>query len=132
MKFYARSKLANVLFTNSLNKFLKKKKLDVTTYSFHPGVVRTELTREAPSFIQGIARMIGLFLRSPYEGCQTAVYLVCEESQKLKQGEYYANNEVGKMNPNARDEKYCDQFWNESIKLVEDKIGGKLSFLEKQ
>ncbi len=44
---YQQSKLANVLFTAELDRRLKKDGLDgqVTCYSLHPGVVRTELGR---------------------------------------------------------------------------------------
>ena len=43
MREYAQSKLANIIFTQSLAKRMKG--TNVTTYSLHPGVVRTELGR---------------------------------------------------------------------------------------
>jgi NAD(P)-dependent dehydrogenase (short-subunit alcohol dehydrogenase family) len=46
MGAYAQSKLANILFTQTLAKKLKE--TNVTTYSLHPGLVRTDLGRHIP------------------------------------------------------------------------------------
>ena len=42
---YARSKLANILFTKELAKRLAPENNHVTTYVLHPGVVETEVWR---------------------------------------------------------------------------------------
>ena len=49
MLAYARSKLANILFTRQLAKRLEG--TSVTTYSLHPGSIRTELQRHINSFL---------------------------------------------------------------------------------
>ena len=40
---YSQSKLANVMFSNELNKKLQNDKIDIQVNSVHPGVIKTEL-----------------------------------------------------------------------------------------
>ena len=49
MGAYAQSKLANIVFTRSLARRLEGG--NVTAFSLHPGVVRTELARHVPFFL---------------------------------------------------------------------------------
>lgn len=124
--FYCRSKLANVLFTNTLQKHLSKNKMNISAFSFHPGTVSTEITRDLNLFMKALNSIFKLFLRTVYEGCQTGIYLCCEDINELKLGGYYDNNSLGKMNNDARDEDYCGKFWNKTLDVIEEKIGGKL------
>lgn len=129
--FYCRSKLANVLFTNSLKTFLEKNKVEIGVYSFHPGTVYTELAREGNLLIKTFVKAMKFISRSPYGGCQTAIYLACENMENLISGEYYDNNAIGKMVDFAKDKVYCDQFWNKTLEIIESKIEAKLENFEK-
>ena len=53
---YNQSKLANVLFTRSLAQRLQE--TNVTTYSLHPGVIRTELFRNVSSILVSLVSPI--------------------------------------------------------------------------
>jgi retinol dehydrogenase 12 len=87
MKAYCHSKLANILFAKELAKRLKG--TNVTTYSLHPGIIRTELGRHIDSrnFFNSLQRRI---LRiSPELGAQTTLYCALDESVANESGFYY-------------------------------------------
>lgn len=44
---YAQSKLAQVIFTTTLQKFLTDKSLNVQVYCVHPGIVKTDLFKNS-------------------------------------------------------------------------------------
>ena len=87
MKAYSQSKLSNVLFTRELTKRLGPKS-HINTYSLHPGIVFTELTRHTP--FQTVMNSIYKFLFiSPEMGAQTTLYCTLEQSIDNESGFYY-------------------------------------------
>ena len=66
----------------------------MTTYSLHPGAVRTELGRNlnaayfrgARSILHGMA---ALFFKTAEEGAQTTIYCAVDEKLADKTGLYY-------------------------------------------
>jgi hypothetical protein len=67
----------------------------VTTYSLHPGAVKTELQRHVDDTFFWGARFIlfsigTLFMKTPEEGAQTTVYCSVDETLVDKTGLYYA------------------------------------------
>ncbi|XP_024941452.1 retinol dehydrogenase 11 isoform X2 [Cephus cinctus] len=95
IKAYAQSKLANVLFTKELDKRLKDAKIDnITTYSLHPGVISTELSRHLDSsFFRGSRSLFsffwGPFMKTPEQGAQTTIYCAVAEECSKESGLYY-------------------------------------------
>jgi NAD(P)-dependent dehydrogenase (short-subunit alcohol dehydrogenase family) len=91
---YGQSKLANVLFTKELAKKLEG--TGVTTYSVHPGFVRSNLINHTvPLMFQPVA---GPYLRyngmiEPWEGIQSSLHCCLTPPEKLSNGEYYAQND---------------------------------------
>ena len=66
----------------------------MTTYSVHPGVVRTELTRNLnDAYFRGaqclVNGMMGLFYKTAEEGAQTTIYCAVDEKLADKTGLYY-------------------------------------------
>lgn len=66
----------------------------VTTYSLHPGAVKTELQRHLDdSFFKGaqliMAGLGKLFFKTPEEGAQTSIYCSVDENLADKTGLYY-------------------------------------------
>ncbi|GFG35420.1 hypothetical protein Cfor_07746 [Coptotermes formosanus] len=118
---YRQSKLANVLFSSELGKRLQG--TGVTTYALHPGVVRTELTRNfnasyfrgAHSMWQGVAT---LFLKTPEEGAQTTIYCSVDEKLADKTGLYYSDCKEKTPSRKARDAEAAKKLWDLSAKLV--------------
>jgi hypothetical protein len=67
----------------------------VTTYSLHPGAVKTELQRHLDeSFFRGAQFIMGgigaLLFKTPEEGAQTTIYCSVDEGLADKTGLYYA------------------------------------------
>lgn len=82
---YSRSKLANLLFTRSLAKKLEG--TNVTAYSLHPGIIRTELGRHITNIVmQTISR--GIFIDMDY-GSQTTLHCAFEEGIEKHSGHYF-------------------------------------------
>ncbi|PSN47098.1 hypothetical protein C0J52_19304 [Blattella germanica] len=80
---YARSKLANILFTKELAEKLKD--TGVTTYAVHPGLVSTEIGRHLDStLVQGsswfLRNITKYFIKSPEQGAQTTIYCAVDEN----------------------------------------------------
>lgn len=65
----------------------------VTSYSLHPGVIRTELGRhmwpEMPLWKKVLFTPFMFLIKSPTEGAQTTIYCAVEESLQNESGLYY-------------------------------------------
>ncbi|KAJ3643648.1 hypothetical protein Zmor_026347 [Zophobas morio] len=70
---YNYSKLCNILFTIELAKRLDG--IETTTYSLHPGAVKTEIFRHAKGTSKFILNFLkNLFFKTSEEGAQTTIY----------------------------------------------------------
>jgi len=88
-KVYRQSKLGVILICRLLAKSLKD--YNISIFSQHPGIVRTNLGRTAGWFSKLIFYLMG---KSPKKGSQTLSYIMETPTPQLKSGEYYANKEV--------------------------------------
>jgi NAD(P)-dependent dehydrogenase (short-subunit alcohol dehydrogenase family) len=66
----------------------------VTTYSLHPGAVKTELQRHVDdTYFRGVSfisrAFASLFFKTPEEGAQTSIYCSVEEKLANETGLYY-------------------------------------------
>ncbi|XP_035529223.1 dehydrogenase/reductase SDR family member 13-like [Morone saxatilis] len=113
---YCNSKLCNVLFTHELAKRLKG--TNVTCYSVHPGVVRTELSRHVSLwqkvFIEPVAQM--LFL-DPEAGAQTTLHCCLQEGIEPLSGRYFSCCAVQEVCARARDDVVARKLWEVSEML---------------
>ncbi|XP_071182027.1 retinol dehydrogenase 14-like isoform X1 [Mytilus edulis] len=118
---YDQSKLANVLFSRELSKRLKG--TGVTTYSLHPGVVRTNISKylRQQHFFSG--PIIDLYLVLPLfkdseQGTSTIIYCAVDESLEKESGNYY--RECLKTMPakQALDDGVAKKLWELSEKMV--------------
>lgn len=92
LEAYARSKLANVMFTKELAKRLKG--TSVKTYSVHPGLVYTKVFQHMDSISFIFNKYIFdpikyLFFKSPQMGAQTSIYCALEPDLRKESGKYY-------------------------------------------
>jgi len=98
---YCLSKLGNIYFTQYLNEYITQNRLNVTTYSLHPGAIYTELGRDSPRILKFIFTLfypITWFLfKSIEKGAQTTLYLVYEDKNNLKSGGYYQDCSLGRV-----------------------------------
>ena len=117
---YANSKLANVLFTKELANRLKDTK--VTTYSLHPGVVKTEVFRDVERVLGPFKYLmwlfIGFFVKNSQEGAQTTIYCAVDEACAKESGLYYADCHVATPSKCADDEEMAKKLWRISEKEV--------------
>ncbi len=123
---YGQSKLANILFTNELQKKADAAGLDwLTTVSLHPGVVNTDLWRyivgedkfqemkESDSFsIESVAlSATSLFTKSPEQGANNQVFLAAGADGKLVKGAYYDDMKVKDKLGFMKDEDKAASLW---------------------
>jgi len=92
---YGQSKLANILFSNELNKKFKNDKIPITVYSVHPGVIKTELMRDNQGILANVMFFFGgFFMKSIPQGAATTVYCAVAKELKNVGGFYYADCNV--------------------------------------
>jgi NAD(P)-dependent dehydrogenase (short-subunit alcohol dehydrogenase family) len=118
MNAYAKSKLANLMFSNELARRLVG--TGVTSNALHPGSVRTGFGRsDRASAIDRATMIVGApFLRSPKGGSRTSVYLASSPEVAGATGGYYVRRKPHRPSKHARDEAAARRLWDESEALV--------------
>ncbi|XP_041669101.1 dehydrogenase/reductase SDR family member 13-like [Cheilinus undulatus] len=113
---YCNSKLCNVLFTHELAKRLKG--TNVTCYSVHPGIVRTELSRHVSLwqkvFIDPVAKL--LFL-DPETGAQTTLHCCLQEGIEPLSGRYFSCCAEQEVSARAKNDAVALKLWEVSERL---------------
>ncbi|XP_056273548.1 retinol dehydrogenase 12-like [Pseudoliparis swirei] len=119
-KSYAQSKLANVLFTRELTNKLQG--TGVSTYSLHPGIIRTELARHflatMPLWKRVVFTPLKFLIKSPTEGAQTTIYCAVEESLQNESGLYYSDCAPKTAAPQGLDDEAAKKLWDLSASMV--------------
>ncbi|XP_077084683.1 retinol dehydrogenase 11 [Siphateles boraxobius] len=117
---YRQSKLANVLFTRELA--VRLKGTGVTTYSLHPGVIRTELGRHFLPALPLWKRLMFLpfifFVKTPWQGSQTTIFCAVDESLQNTSGLYYSDCAPKEAAPQGRDDAAARRLWDLSTSMV--------------
>jgi retinol dehydrogenase-12 len=115
---YQRSKLANLLFTRALARRLAGS--GVTVNALHPGVIRSQLFREAPAPLRLLLTLFGrILLRSPEHGARTSVYLALSPELAGQSGGYY--QDCRRVTPSiaAQNDADAERLWQESARLTQ-------------
>jgi NAD(P)-dependent dehydrogenase (short-subunit alcohol dehydrogenase family) len=118
MEVYARSKLANVLFTRELARRLAG--TNVTVNAVHPGLVRSGFGMDGDmTGLMGLGnRMIRPFEISAAGGAKTSVYLASAAALTGQTGEYWVRSKPGHMSRQARNDAQAAQLWSVSEQLL--------------
>ena len=120
---YARSKLANILFTYEL-----ARRLDggtVTVNALHPGHIATDIYRTNFSVIGPLLkRIMGFFALTPQEGAQTSIYLASSPEVEGMTGRYFVEREAVQSSPMSYDQNLAHQLW-----LVSERLTGQATSL---
>lgn len=116
VQVYENSKLANVLFSRELGKRLRG--TGVTTYSLHPGVVRTNIMRNSP-ILYGIASVVLWFLgKSLKSGAQTTLTCAIDPDLNDITGKYFSDCKITEESKDAQDDEMAEWLWRTSEKLT--------------
>ncbi|XP_060725768.1 retinol dehydrogenase 13 isoform X2 [Tachysurus vachellii] len=120
LESYRQSKLANVLFSRQLAQRMKG--TGVASYSLHPGVIHTELSRHVKSKYPLLSSVLTLFsfllMKTPWQGAQTSIYCAVTEGLEDKSGCYFRDCAVKEPGPEAKDDELAQRLWDESARLV--------------
>jgi NAD(P)-dependent dehydrogenase (short-subunit alcohol dehydrogenase family) len=112
LRAYARSKLANILFTRE---FVCRTGLPASCYD--PGGTNTELGRDSDS---GLRRsLFGRFSsRTPEQGAETLIWLAISAEGAAPRAVYYADHSPARVSAAARDDETARRLWEVSGKMV--------------
>ena len=119
MNVYAQSKLANVLFTYELARWLKQADAPVITNALHPGVVATQFAAN-----NGLAGKIGrklmdLISISAQDGAQTSIYLATAPEVRRFNGNYFEKCQPVASSQISYSHEIAKRLW----KLSEEQVG---------
>jgi retinol dehydrogenase 12 len=119
MRTYGRSKLANIMFTQSLARRLAG--TDVTANSLHPGLVATGIG-QSNALARVMWRLL-VYVRggiSVEEGARTSLYLSISPEVAGKSGGYYVRCQPAQLQTSADavSDSACERLWKVSEELV--------------
>lgn len=71
---------------------------NISTYSLHPGTVRTGLSARSTGWLRCFGYCFGCCYKSPEEGAETTLHVVKADREKLKDGGHYSDSELTSIN----------------------------------
>lgn len=113
---YARSKLANILFTYALARRLEG--TSVVANALHPGFVATNFGRNNRGITAMLWRILQLAAISPEEGAQTIIHLASSAAVKDITGAYFVKKKAVRSSEVSYDRAAADRLWQVSAKLT--------------
>ncbi|KAK7473581.1 hypothetical protein BaRGS_00035184, partial [Batillaria attramentaria] len=115
---YSITKLANILFTQELERRLKG--TGVSVFSLHPGDVKTEIGRNLHWALKLLLLPIIPFMRTPEIGAQTSIHCAVTEGIEKLSGKYFIDccPAEHKVSPLAKNEELAKNLWNVSLALT--------------
>jgi NAD(P)-dependent dehydrogenase (short-subunit alcohol dehydrogenase family) len=114
---YNQSKLANVMFTYELARRLAG--TGVTATVLHPGMTSTAFSTEDPARAYApLVRLVRPFMKKPYRGADTPVYLASSPQAEGLTGQYFADCKPRRSNKDAYDPAAAARLWKLSADLV--------------
>lgn len=116
IRAYANSKLANVLFSRELAKRLKN--TGVTTYSLHPGVIKTQIWRNESLLNVFVRFTLLIFGKSLKSGIQTTLCCALDPDLSDVTGKYFSDCKITEESESGRDDEMAEWLWRASEKLT--------------
>jgi len=116
---YARTKLANILFTRELAERLAGS--GVTANALHPGIVASEFGSRNGIYGWFTRRFLALTGMSVEEGAKTSIYLATAPELENVSGEYFVKCRPARCSDAARDDVAAKRLWILSEELTRDR-----------
>ena len=114
---YNQSKLANVMFTYELARRLAG--TGVTATALHPGMTSTAFSAEDPARAYALlVRLVRPFMKKPYRGADTPVYLASSPQAEGLTGQYFADCKPRRSHKDAYGPAVAARLWRMSADLV--------------
>jgi WW domain-containing oxidoreductase len=116
LRAYAQSKLANILFANSLSRRLAGRG---TVNSLHPGLVRTNMGRHInPAVTWGLSLFMFSMAKTIPQGAATSCLLAASPAVEGITGKYFSDCQEKTPSALAMDDALGERLWSESQRLV--------------
>jgi NAD(P)-dependent dehydrogenase (short-subunit alcohol dehydrogenase family) len=113
---YSNVKLYNILTSRFLaNRYQEQ---GLTSYSLHPGIVRTAFGSDSSPLLKALIRTTQLFFISPQKGAKTGIFLANTPSSGLKNGGYYVRNKAVISSKTALDRDLGENLWKFSEEIL--------------
>jgi NAD(P)-dependent dehydrogenase (short-subunit alcohol dehydrogenase family) len=116
---FGATKALDLMFTFELAR--RAKRWDVRSNAFHPGVVRSELMREAPRLIRAASRVVS---RSPDRAAHDLVELAISPAHAGTTGWFFKGTRRIDPPKTTMDPSAQAGLWRRTAELVEMEIGG--------
>ena len=113
---YARSKLANILFTHELARRLGG--TGIVTNALHPGLVATNFGRNNRGIAAALFRVVQLMAISPEEGARTIIHLASSAAVEGVTGEYFVKERAVRSSQVSYDRAAAERLWQVSAELT--------------
>jgi NAD(P)-dependent dehydrogenase (short-subunit alcohol dehydrogenase family) len=115
---YARSKLANILFTRELAR--RWNAVGITANAVHPGFVASDFGRggDVSRLAELAYPMIRVMAKTPEQGARTQVYVASAPELEGVTGGYWANSAPATPSAAALDDAAAARLWEVSERLV--------------
>jgi hypothetical protein len=121
MRAYGRSKLANIMFTKSLDRRLDDNDYNVNVNAIHPGgIPGSGFLRTLPNPLYKVGKKIGKLpvFDQPEDGATTILYALFSDKTKANSGEYYKNTKTAVPTQLARNKEKQEELWVKSVELT--------------
>lgn len=115
---YGDAKLANILFSMGLKDHTPD---TITSYSLHPGVVKTNFGVNLGKFLNGLFKFFGPLFLTPSKGAMTSVHLATAPIESLRpfNGGYFAKQKPKKSRNKDVHKSKADWLWAKSMDYLE-------------
>jgi NAD(P)-dependent dehydrogenase (short-subunit alcohol dehydrogenase family) len=113
---YARSKLANILFTYELTRRLEG--TGIVANALHPGFVATNFGRNNHGLTAMLWRVLQLAAISPEQGAETILYLANSPEVQGITGKYFVKKEAVDSSEASYDRAAAERLWQVSAELT--------------
>jgi len=117
---YYNSKLAQVIYSNELQRRLAASGSKATSNSLHPGVIATELVRDlwGGAIFGAVMRSLG---KNEFDGAQSTLYLAMSAKMEGVGGTFTLNRDIYPIHPKENDKELASALWKKSEELVNSK-----------